>query len=120
MALYNRVNGKVLKEKMKLVTAPRTTISFYKYHHISDTKEFRDHLYKGLHQLDVLGRIYVASEGVNAQISVPEDQVEAFKNYLYSISFLNGVRLNVAVQDDGKSFFKLKILVRKKNCCRRT
>ena len=114
MALYNRVNGKVLKEKMKLVTAPRTTISFYKYHHISDTKEFRDQLYKGLHQLDVLGRIYVASEGVNAQISVLEDQVEAFKNYLYSISFLNGVRLNVAVQDDGKSFFKLKILVRKK------
>jgi UPF0176 protein len=114
MALYNRISGKVLKEKMKLVTTPRTTISFYKYHHIAEPKEFRDTLYKGLHEIDVLGRIYVASEGINAQISVPDDQVEQFKIYLYSISFLNGIRLNVAVQDTGKSFFKLKILVRKK------
>src|SRR6187402_3574496 len=114
MALYNRISGKELKEKMKLVTTPRTTISFYKYHHITDPKDFRDILYKGLHEIDVLGRIYVASEGINAQISVPDEQVEQFRNYLYSISFLNGIRLNVAVQDTGKSFFKLKILVRKK------
>jgi UPF0176 protein len=62
----------------------------------------------------VQGRIYVAHEGINAQISVPEENVNAFQNYLYTISFLNSVRLNIAVQDDGKSFFKLKILVRKK------
>lgn len=114
MALYNRVNSKILKEKMSLVSTNRKTISFYKYHHILNPKEFRDALYKGLESLDVLGRIYVASEGINAQISVPEEQFERFKNYLYGISFLNGIRLNIAVQDNGKSFFKLKILVRKK------
>ena len=114
MALYNRINGKILKEKLVLAPSNRTTISFYKYHHISNPIDFRDELYKGLDSLNVLGRIYVASEGINAQISVPEKQLDHFRNYIYSISFLNGVRLNLAVQDNGKSFFKLKILVRKK------
>src|SRR6186713_1939448 len=114
MALYNKVNGKVLKEKLAMLSASRMTISFYKYHHILDPKEFRNELYEGLQTLDVLGRIYVASEGINAQISVPEEQFDFFKKYIYSIPFLNGVRLNTAVQDNGKSFFKLKILVRKK------
>ena len=114
MALYNRVNGKILKEKLALLSAKRTTISFYKYHHILDPKEFRNELYEGLQTLDVLGRIYVAPEGINAQVSVPEEQLEFFKKYIYSIPFLNGIRLNTAVQDNGKSFFKLKILARKK------
>jgi UPF0176 protein len=92
----------------------RVTISFYKYHHILDPQIFRDQLYLTLEKIDVLGRIYVATEGINAQISVPEKNLEAFKTALFSVDFLNGVRLNIAVQDDGKSFFKLKILVRKK------
>ena len=62
----------------------------------------------------MLGRIYVAKEGINAQISVPTSQLDHFKTQLFSFDFLNGVRLNVAVDDNGKSFFKLKILVRKK------
>ena len=114
MALYNRVNSKLLKEKMAAISANRITISFYKYHHLQNPKEFRDELYLGLAAIDVLGRIYIAPEGINAQISVPQEQFEYFKNYLYGISFLSGIRLNLAVQDDGKSFFKLKILVRKK------
>jgi UPF0176 protein len=114
MALHNRIEGRVLKEKMRSAPEQRTTISFYKYHHISDPQQFRDQLYMGLESMGVLGRIYVAHEGINAQISVPTSQFEAFKSYLYSIGWLNGVRLNVAVQDDGKSFFKLKILTRKK------
>jgi UPF0176 protein len=114
MALYNRLNGKLLKEKILVDPTKRTTISFYKYHSIGNPTEFRDELYKGLESLDVLGRIYVAQEGINAQISTPENQVEELRKYLYSIPFLKNVRLNIAVQDNGKSFFKLKILVRKK------
>jgi UPF0176 protein len=114
MALYNRVNGRVLKEKMRAETQKRVTISFYKYHHITDPAVFRDQLYLGLEAMEVLGRIYVATEGINAQISVPEEKTETFRTYLYSIPFLKNIRLNIAVQDDGKSFFKLKILVRKK------
>jgi UPF0176 protein len=114
MPLFNRVEGRVLKEKMRSEPEKRVTISFYKYHKITDPKNFRDQLYSGLDQLNVLGRIYVAHEGINAQISVPETHLDSFKKYLFSIHFLNQVRLNVAVDDSGKSFFKLKILVRKK------
>ncbi|MFM8911717.1 MAG: rhodanese-related sulfurtransferase [Flammeovirgaceae bacterium] len=114
MALYNRVNGKELKERLRQTSEARTTISFYKYHHLTDPKAFRDELYRLLESLEVLGRIYVAKEGINAQISVPSGLLEAFKAKLFSIDFLNGIRLNIAVDDNGKSFFKLKILVRNK------
>jgi UPF0176 protein len=114
MPLYNRVEGRVLKEKLRSLSEKRVTISFYKYHQIESPEIFRDELYLNLDTYKVLGRIYVAKEGINAQISVPEASLDAFRNYLFSIPFLNGVRLNIAVQDDGKSFFKLKILVRKK------
>jgi UPF0176 protein len=114
MALHNRIEGRVLKERMRATPVKRVTISFYKYHHLADPTAFRDELYKNLDSLGILGRIYVAKEGINAQISVPEENFESFKAYLYSISFLDQVRLNIAVDDNGKSFFKLKILVRKK------
>lgn len=114
MALYNRINGKELKAKLKEAAQPRTTISFYKYHQLSDPKAFRDELYKLFERIQILGRIYVASEGINAQISVPTEHINQFREQLYSISFLSGVRLNTAVDDNGKSFFKLKILVRTK------
>jgi UPF0176 protein len=115
MALYNRVEGKVLKERLS--QAPhvnRVTLSFYKYHNIENPADFRDDLYKKLDSLEILGRIYVAHEGINAQLSVPQAKFEAFKGELFTISFLNNIRLNIAVDDNGKSFFKLKILVRKK------
>jgi UPF0176 protein len=114
MPLHNRIEGRVLKEKMRSEREDRRTISFYKYHQIGDPAAFRDQLYLQLEKLGVLGRVYVAAEGINAQISVPGKNLEPFRQYLYSIDFLHGVRLNVAVEDDGKSFFKLKILVRKK------
>ncbi|MBT1700644.1 rhodanese-related sulfurtransferase [Fulvivirgaceae bacterium PWU4] len=114
MPLHNRIEGRVLKEKMRSAEEKRVTISFYKYHHIASPETFRDELYLNFDKLGVLGRIYVAAEGINAQISVPEQNKDIFRDHLYSIGFLNGVRLNIAVQDDGRSFFKLKILVRKK------
>lgn len=115
MALYNKISGKLLKEKLhKAIAVQRTTLSFYKYHLIEDPKAFRDELYREWSSLETWGRIYIATEGINAQLSVPTENFEAFKKQLYSIPFLNGVRLNVAIEDDGKSFFKLKIQVRKK------
>jgi len=115
MTLHNRIEGKVLKER--LLQAPlvdRVTLSFYKYHQIENPTHFRDELYARLNSLEVLGRIYVANEGINAQLSVPKEKFEVFKHELFSISFLTGIRLNASVDDNGKSFFKLKILVRKK------
>ena len=61
-----------------------------------------------------MGRIYLAQEGINAQISLPTAQLESFRSYLYSHEPLNGLRLNIAVDDDGKSFYVLDIKVRSK------
>ncbi|MEI9809169.1 MAG: rhodanese-related sulfurtransferase [Bacteroidota bacterium] len=112
--LHNRISQKELKERLYQETEPRTTISFYHYFPVADPVVFRDDLYKALNELKVFGRIYVAHEGINAQISVPQSHFEAFKKHLYSIEALNGIRLNIAVDDDGRSFWVLKIKVRDK------
>lgn len=112
--LHNRVSQAELKERLYQETEPRTTISFYQYFPIAEPNLFRDELYKALNELKVFGRIYVAHEGINAQISVPTANFEAFKTYLYSIPALKDLRLNIAVDDDGKSFWVLKIKVREK------
>lgn len=112
--LHNRISQKELKQRLSEETEPRITISFYHYFHIDEPKTFRDQLYKNLDALNVFGRIYIAHEGINAQVSVPESNYENFKSYLYSIEQLKGVRLNIAVDDDGKSFWVLKIKVRDK------
>lgn len=112
--LHNRVSNKELKERMLAEAEPRTTISFYQYYFIENPQAFRDELWKGLTALKVFGRIYVANEGINAQISVPQNYFEDLKNYLYSYPWMNGLRLNIAVDDDGKSFWVLKIKVRDK------
>lgn len=95
-------------------TGKRTTISFYQYHPIDNPHDFRDRLWKALTGLQVFGRIYVAKEGINAQISVPEDNFQALRDYIYSYPWMNGLRLNIAVEDDGKSFWVLKVKVREK------
>ena len=112
--LHNKISSEELKQKMLAEIEPRTTISFYHYFPIQNSQEFRDFLYKNLDILKVFGRIYVAKEGINAQISVPTNNFESFKSFLYSIELLNGLRLNIAVDDDGKSFWVLKIKVREK------
>ncbi len=112
--LHNRVSQKELKQLLLQEKEPRTTISFYRYFHSDDPKLFRDELYRNLHVLKVFGRIYIASEGINAQVSVPSSNYEKLKAYLYSIPPLNGLRLNIAVEDDGKSFWVLKIKIRDK------
>jgi UPF0176 protein len=112
--LHNTEDKRILKERIAKSTEPRTTVSFYKYANISDPQQFRDDLFIKWSKLGVLGRTYVASEGINAQISLPTANFDKFKEHLYSISFLDGVRLNTAVEDNGKSFFALRLKVRPK------
>jgi UPF0176 protein len=112
--LHNTEDKRILKERIAKSTEPRTTVSFYKYANISDPQQFRDDLFINWSKIGVLGRTYVASEGINAQISLPTANFDKFKEYLYSISFLDGVRLNTAVEDNGKSFFALRLKVRPK------
>jgi len=113
--LHNIISNSELKERMLKETVQRITISFYKYFSINDPQQFRDDLYVKFDALKVFGRVYIAKEGINGQISVPEYNMEAFRATLYGANpALNGIRLNVAVDDNGKSFWVLRMRVRNK------
>lgn len=113
--LHNRVSNEELKQRMLAETEPRTTVSFYQYFNIAEPQQFRDDLWRAFEPLKVFGRIYIAAEGINGQVSVPESNYPAFRDALYAAApELNGIRMNIAVDDDGKSFWVLKIKVRSK------
>lgn len=114
MQLYNKLSAEERRELIRKAGKERLVISFYAYHHLENPKLFRDHLFLNWHPLDVLGRIYVAKEGINAQLSVPGDRFSEFKNHLDSIDFLKNIRLNIAREHDDESFLKLTIKVRSK------
>lgn len=101
-------------ELIDLAGKQRLTLSFYAYAKIEDPKKFRDDLFMAWHPLDALGRIYVAHEGINAQMSVPAENFESFRETLEVYDFMQGIRLNVAVEHDDHSFLKLTIKVRHK------
>ncbi|MEM6515285.1 MAG: rhodanese-related sulfurtransferase [Bacteroidota bacterium] len=114
MQLYNNLSAKERAELIEKAGKDRLTVSFYKYAKIGNPEIFRNHLFIAWDNLDVLGRIYVAKEGINAQLSLPADNFEAFKSHLDSITFLENVRLNVGLEHDNFSFLKLKVKVRPK------
>jgi UPF0176 protein len=91
----------------------RKTVSFYRYVILDSPFDLRDELYSQWNELGVLGRIYLAHEGVNAQLSVPEPNWDAFVKDVYENPLFAEMPFKIAVEDDGKSFFKLTIKVRK-------
>lgn len=114
MALYNRIDKRLLKERLANDQTPRRTVSFYRYVHIEHPNKYRDHLYNEWESIGCLGRIYLANEGINAQMSVPSHHWDAFEAYITNDEFLKDVPFKVAVEDSNTSFYKLKIKVRQK------
>ena len=121
--LHNRFSQAELKQQLLAEKEPRITISFYRYFYIAEPKVFRDEMYKNFEALKVYGRIYVAHEGINAQLSFPAGNAEAFKQVVENTKGLEDLRLNIALQHQaeenmrpagGKSFWVLKIKVRDK------
>lgn len=114
MQLYNTLSAEERKELIDLAGKQRLTLSFYAYAKIENPQKFRDDLFLAWNPLDALGRIYVAYEGINAQMSVPAENFELFRDTLERYDFMRGIRLNVAVEQDDHSFLKLTIKVRHK------
>ena len=114
MLLQNRVNKKELKTRIESENIERITISFYRYVIIDNPTELRDHLFKQWNDLAVLGRIYIANEGINAQFSLPKSNWDSFKELLYLDSRFNEMPFKIAVENNDKSFYKLTIKVRNK------
>ncbi|MEP7093436.1 MAG: rhodanese-related sulfurtransferase [Flavobacterium sp.] len=114
MQLYNTLSAEERAIIIDDAGKQRLTLSFYAYAKIQDPKKFRDDLFVAWNKLDALGRIYVANEGINAQMSIPEENLEAFRATLEVYDFMKGIRLNEAVEHDDHSFLKLTIKVRDK------
>ena len=114
MELFNKLSANQRRELIEKAGDKRLTLSFYKYHKILNPKLFRDHLYVVWNKLDVLGRIYVANEGINAQLSVPSKNLEDFKRTFDDVNIIKDIRLNIAIEQDDFSFLKLKIKLRNK------
>ncbi len=112
--LHNRVDKKILKKELENTDIQRTTLSFYKYARIGNVDLFRNHFYLLLSRANTFGRIYVAHEGINGQISVPSANMDLLRKLMNEITFLKDCRFNIAIDDDGKSFYKLIIKIRKK------
>lgn len=112
--LHNIYSKEQLLEKLEAEQFQRKTLSFYRYTIIEDPLEFRDALYQALAELNCLGRIYVAYEGINAQMSVPVPNISVFLKTLDAIAGMKDMPIKWAIEDDSKSFLKLKIKTRSK------
>ena len=114
MLLYNTLSAEERKELIDQAGKQRLTLSFYAYTKIENPEQFRNDLFLVWNQLDVLGRTYIAKEGINSQISLPAENIDAFKESLESHDFMRNIRLNVAIEHDDHSFLKLTLKVRDK------
>lgn len=94
---------------------PRVTLSFYRYVQIADPVDFRGRLLSKWNLFDCLGRIYVAHEGINAQMNVPKEHWAEFDTWVQSQPELADIPYKIAVEDGNlPSFFKLTIKVKDK------
>ncbi|MBP4141082.1 rhodanese-related sulfurtransferase [Flavobacterium sp. P4023] len=114
MQLYNTLSAEERAIMIDDAGKQRLTLSFYAYAQIQNPTQFRNDLFLAWNPLGVLGRIYVAHEGINAQLSLPADNFYAFKDTIEVYDFMKGIRLNIAVEHDDHSFLKLTVKVRDK------
>ena len=110
--MFNKLNKEQCMALLEKETFKRITMSFYRYTILENLPELRDDLYNNWNELGVLGRIYIAEEGINAQLSVPEHNLEDFVKNINSFSNFKEIPFKIAIEDDGKSFFKLTIKIR--------
>ena len=111
--LHNKLNKAAAEKVLANEKFKRLVISFYRYVKIEDTKGLRNLLFEEWSKLSVLGRVYIANEGVNAQVSVPEPHLNRFKDLIGSISLLKGIELKFGTEKNKVSFYKLSIKVKK-------
>jgi UPF0176 protein len=114
MQLFNTLSADERSILIDEAGKQRLTLSFYAYAQIPNPTQFRNELFLTWNKLDVLGRIYVAHEGINAQLSLPADCFYDFKNSIEVYEFMQNLRMNIAVEQDDFSFLKLTIKVRDK------
>jgi len=109
--LYNKKSITELKKILKEENFNRKTLSFYKYIELNNLHDLRNNIYKCLNNLNILGRIYIAKEGINAQISIPIKNIKIFKKTLKRDFNFGSLNFKIAIQD-GTSFYKLVVKIK--------
>ncbi len=87
-------------------------VSFYRYTYFDNPELIRDALGEKCAELRILGRILVASEGINGAFSATVEEADAFKKYLQSIQGLDGLTYREQ-SVPGHTYHKLVVRVRK-------
>ena len=109
--LYNQKNKADLINELNKESFKRITCSFYRYVRLDNLSDLRDELFLSWNKMKILGRIYIAEEGINAQMSIPKNKLERFKKNLYSYDYFKNMELKLAVEE-GISFLKLTIKIK--------
>lgn len=112
--LYNVKNKAELSEDLHRETRPRTVCSFYRYVRLENPEEWRHRFFRALAPLGVRGRIYLAEEGINGQVSYPSWQEENLRTFLNLRKEFSNLRLNIAIEQNHEAFLKLTVKVRKR------
>lgn len=111
--LRNRLCKEDAIARVKAEPFSRTSISFYRYVMIEDPETLRNELFRTWSEIGVLGRIYLAHEGINAQLNIPEHAMEAFRASVDAVPEFKDVPFKIGVEERDISFWKLTIKVRK-------
>lgn len=110
--IKNKLSKEECKAKLEAEDFERTTLSFYRYVSVENPLELRDQLFLEWEEIGVLGRVYLATEGINAQVSVPTHNLQKFRDSLESHPEFKDQFLNIALEQND-SFIKLCIKVKR-------
>lgn len=114
MALHNKYDKQTLIKRLMAEKFQRKTVSFYRYVILEDLEILRADLYREWEELGIFGRVYIAREGINGQISIPEHNVDLFTKKFHERAEFKDIPFKWAVEDDGKSFYKLIVRIKHK------
>ncbi|CAI2165903.1 12444_t:CDS:2 [Funneliformis geosporum] len=91
------------------------TFSFYSFNWNlqASLQELRENMLSRLEEMGIVGRIYIASEGINAQVSCPIEKLEELRKYCDEVLNLNDVVFNFSTYHV-KAFRKLHVKARNK------
>ena len=98
--LFNKLSKSQALDLVRKENFKRKTVSFYRYIFIEQPHELRDELYKKWNKLGVLGRIYLAEEGINAQLSVPVKEWKNFVSDVHATSYFEGIKFKEQTRYD--------------------
>ncbi|VFP81141.1 UPF0176 protein YceA [Buchnera aphidicola (Cinara kochiana kochiana)] len=89
-------------------------LSFYKYFFVNDPKKLLNLIKIKLEKKNILGRIYISEEGINALISIPIIQYKYIKHFFKNINKnTKRMYMNYTIEDKKIAFWDLKIIFKK-------